>query len=1162
MGKKLLAALVSIALLFGMLPVYAFAEEENGGDAVSKEWAYTPKNEKSAVITGYKGNESVVTIPAEVDGYQITAVGDRAFENNRTVRQVTVSEGITGVGHYAFSGCTALTGLALPESMASLGGRIIENTAVRSIRIPANVSKCEPAPVGGGYNGTLAGCASLTEVTFGEGMTAVPDYICASHDSTSRISAVNIPSTVTKIGEYAFYKCQSLQTLDIPSSVTEIARHAFNRCSALVLDRLPEGLENIGLNAFFGCVSITDLTLPGTIKNVGDYAFQECSGMQRLTIEENGDPDYAAQINGNAFSGCSGLTEVHLSCNIKSVGGRAFSGCTALGEVSLPEGVESIGHYAFSGCTSLENIGLPESLTTLGGCFIENTAVESIVIPKNVSKCDYTPYSTGYNGPLANCSELKTVTFADGMTAIPEYICASGAYQSNISTVNIPGSVKSVGNYALHNCKNLSSVNYSGKTEEDWDQIDLGAGNESLKDATQEFHEHEYDDGAVTDPTCTKQGFTTYTCVSCGNSKRDQFVRALGHTPVADAGRPATCTQDGLTDGSHCEVCRAVLKAQKKIKATGHTPAGSGIVSRPASCTENGILTHTCKTCGESFTEEIKAVGHSYGEPAETLAPTCTREGEMEYTCASCGDKKTEPVPALAHEYARSVKEPTCTEAGYTLYTCSSCQDSYKEDFTEVLGHRYETSEQEPTCTEPGGTAHICANCGDCYMDPEEEAYGHDFDDGVVTVPPTDTSEGVKTYTCRRCGETETESIPVHTHTYTETVVKEATCSVPGEASFLCAECGHSYTQTLPKTEHIYQAEVTEPTCTAGGYTVYTCGACGDNYQSDLTEPLAHQEQAEVTAPACTTEGYTLHTCTVCGNSYRDSVQAALGHAYDDWIVTVLPGEQSEGKRERTCTRCKETEEEVIPSLGSHTHIYDKGTVTKEASCLQPGELVYACTECGDVLKESIPKAAHTYTETLTQAASYGRNGSIQRRCAVCGDAVEGVISAPSAVILSKTAYTYTGKEIAPGVTVTDAGGSVLGPDNYTVVYTDHKKVGTAKVQVVFQGRYAGTMETTFAILPKGTSISKLKAVPKGFTVKWKKQGSQAKGYELQYAASGKFTKKTAKTKKIKKASATSATIRAKANKKYFVRIRTFQKAKGKTYYSGWSKVKKITVKK
>ncbi len=74
-------------------------------------------------------------------------------------------------------------------------------------------------------------------------MTAVPDYICASHDSTSRISAVNIPSTVTKIGEYAFYKCQSLQTLDIPSSVTEIARHAFNRCSALVLDRLPEGIS-------------------------------------------------------------------------------------------------------------------------------------------------------------------------------------------------------------------------------------------------------------------------------------------------------------------------------------------------------------------------------------------------------------------------------------------------------------------------------------------------------------------------------------------------------------------------------------------------------------------------------------------------------------------------------------------------------------------------------------------------------------------------------------------------------------------------------------------------------------------------------------------------------------------------------------------------------
>lgn len=172
----------------------------------------------------------------------------------------------------------------------------------------------------------------------------------------------------------------------------------------------------------------------------------------------------------------------------------------------------------------------------------------------------------------------------------------------------------------------------------------------------------------------------------------------------------------------------------------------------------------------------------------------------------------------------------------------------------------------------------------------------------------------------------------------------------------------------------------------------------------------------------------------------------------------------------------------------------------------------------------------------------------------------------PETVKLSKTSYTYDGKAKKPAVTIKDSNGKTVNKKYYTVSYSNNKKVGQATVKVTFKGKYKGTvLKETFKIIPKGTKISKVKAVKKGFTVTWKKQKTQTSGYQIQYATNSKF--KNAKTVTVKKNTDTSEKItKLKAKKKYYVRVRTYKtvkvNGKSKKIYSAWSAKKVVTTKK
>ena len=152
--------------------------------------------------------------------------------------------------------------------------------------------------------------------------------------------------------------------------------------------------------------------------------------------------------------------------------------------------------------------------------------------------------------------------------------------------------------------------------------------------------------------------------------------------------------------------------------------------------------------------------------------------------------------------------------------------------------HYYTATVTAPTCTAKGYTTHTCA-CGDSYVDTYTDALGHAWDNGKVTKQPTEAETGVKTFTCTRCGETKTETIPKLAH------------------------------------EHSYKAVVTAPTCTEKGYTTHTC-ACGDSYVDSYVLPLGHDwGSGKVTKePTATENGIKTYICARCGETKTEVIPA------------------------------------------------------------------------------------------------------------------------------------------------------------------------------------------------------------------------------------------------------------------------------------------------
>ena len=184
---------------------------------------------------------------------------------------------------------------------------------------------------------------------------------------------------------------------------------------------------------------------------------------------------------------------------------------------------------------------------------------------------------------------------------------------------------------------------------------------------------HSWDNGKVTKAaTCTATGTKTYTCTRCKKT-RTETIAATGHKAVKDAAVAATCETAGKTEGSHCSVCNTVIKAQTIVAALGHSWDG-GKITKAATCTAAGTKTYTCTRCKKTRTETIVATGHKVVKDA-AVAATCETTGKTEGShCSVCGTvlKAQTTVAALGHDYGewKTIKAATYTEPGQAERVC------------------------------------------------------------------------------------------------------------------------------------------------------------------------------------------------------------------------------------------------------------------------------------------------------------------------------------------------------------------------------------------------------------------------------------------------------------------------------------------------------------
>ena len=537
--------------------------------------------------------------------------------------------------------------------------------------------------------------------------------------------------------------------------------------------------------------------------------------------------------------------------------------------------------------------------------------------------------------------------------------------------------------------------------------------------------------------------------------------------------------------------------------------------------TYNPSVAKTYKfTCG--------CTSHTYGSAVITKQPTCTAEGTKTKTCTQCGATVTETIPKTSHKYADTVVVPTCAADGYTLHKCSVCGTSYKDSTTKATGHSYGNS--------------------------------------VVTKQPTCTSEGTAIKTCTKCNATVTETIPKTSHEYADTVVAP-TCTADGYTLHKCSVCGTSYKDNTTKaTGHSYGNSVVtkQPTCTAEGTKTKTCTKCN----ATVTEKLPAKGHTAITDkgyPAtCTTAGKTDGShCSVCNTVIKvQTVINATGHKSSGWITDKAASIGVKGSKHKECTVCKKVLETAeIPALSrisisrasvtlsTSTYAYDGKAKKPGVTVKLNGKTLKNGTDY--TVSYSNNTKVGTAKVTITGKGNY--TGSVSKTYSIKNNFKKATVSGIST-------KAFTGRNITQSITVKYNGKTLKNGTDYTVSYSNNKKIGTATVKIAGKGSYTGTITKTFKINPAKQEIQKLTAKSKAFFVDWAQKGS-ATGYEIQYATNSKFT--SAKKVTITNNKTDTKTIsKLSGKKKYYVRVRSYTTVKGTKYYGAWSASKSVTTKK
>ena len=414
--------------------------DENG--TPKPVFTYSLDDDGNATITGYTGNVSALVIPDEIDGHKVIALGDNAFKGKKLLEYVEIANTVTYIGSQCFESDKELVNVKLSSNIKRMESGAFGNcTSLTEITIPKSLEEAGREYGFGMYDyGPFCGCTNLKTVKLEKGLTQIAGNLFMR---CYGLEDIDIPDTVTTIGENAFKLCTSLENVKMYNSIDEINGRAFAGCTSLKSVSLPDSITGMGTEIFSGCTSLSSVKLPNKRVNITSSTFEGCTSLTEITL-----PDTVTTIQDHAFKNCTALKTINWSKSITDIQSYAFENCDALTKPDIPNTVTNIGEGAFYECGGLSAIAVPNSVKSLGSRAFENCdALAKVSISDSVT-------SMGEKA-FYDCDALTDVKLGTGITQIPT---SCFEHCDILPSVVLPYRISKVGDNAFKNCVALTEI--------------------------------------------------------------------------------------------------------------------------------------------------------------------------------------------------------------------------------------------------------------------------------------------------------------------------------------------------------------------------------------------------------------------------------------------------------------------------------------------------------------------------------------------------------------------------------------------------------------------------------------------------------------------------------------------------------------------------------